>query len=365
MTATAAIPVLVPHLPRVDQLLPYLDRIDRNHIYSNYGPLAREFSKGLAGRFFPRSGQVGVTLTSSGTTAIELALRVRAKRDRRYCLMPAYTFIATAHAVINANLQPFLTDVDERSLMLTPEIAIDALKRMPEPPGAVLVVSPFGASPELSAWEKFEQQTEIPVVFDAAASAASIREVGHQPQCVSLHATKVLGIGEGGAILCTDADLIANTTAMTGFGFTGSARTSVLRGGNYRLSEYASAIGLAALANLDDTIDRLRQLTAKYQNGLLNLDLRLQDGVGTSWVTMTLNVILPFHRVEATKARFEMYQIGWRHWWGMGCHTHPAFADLPSTDLPVTSGLAPRVLGVPFHEQLTDEQIDLVCDCLR
>ena len=361
----APIPVLLPSLPGTDQLLPYLRRIDAGRIYSNYGPLAREFAAGLAARLTPRTGQPGVTLTSSGTTAIELALRIRGRPGLRHCLMPAYTFIASAHAVANAGLEPFLADVDEQRLALTPAIATDTMRRMPVPPAAVLVISPFGAPPNLAEWEAFEQQTGVPVVFDAAAAAASIREAGHQPQCVSLHATKVLGIGEGGAILCSDPALIARATAMTGFGFTGAERVSSLRGGNYRVSEYAAAVGLAVLADLMPTIERLRAVTAAYAAGLRNLDLRLQDGVGTDWVTMTLNVILPAHRVDGVTAKLDADQIGWRRWWGLGCHTHPAFAALPAADLSVTNALAPRVIGIPFHASLTPEQIGRVCDALR
>ena len=365
MVNQSPIPVLVPHLPLADQLLPFLRRIDSSRIYSNYGPLSREFTAALAARLTPRSGEAGVTLTSSGTTAIELALRIRALPRRRFCLMPSYTFIASAHAATNAGLEPFLVDVDERSLTLTPAIALEAMRHMPAPPAAVLVISPFGAPPSLPAWEAFERQTGVPVVFDAAAAAVSIRSVGHQPQCVSLHATKVLGIGEGGAIFCSDPDTIAAATAMTGFGFGGAERLSVMRGGNYRISEYGAAIGLAVLANLETTVDRLRALTAIYASELRNLDLRLQDGVGTEWVTMTLNVILPAHRVQAAKAKLDAAEIGWRHWWGMGCHTHPAFADLQAADLPVTTELAPRVIGIPFHDQLTPEMIGAVCECLR
>ena len=365
MVAQSPVPVLLPHLPSADQLLPYLRRIDSSRIYSNYGPLSRAFTAALAARFATRGGESGVTLTCNGTSAIELALRARARPGLRYCLMPSYTFIASAHAVTNAGLEPFLTDVDERSLALTPSIALQAIRHMPGPPAAVLVISPFGAPPDLPAWDVFEQETGVPVVFDAAAAAVSIQTSGYQPQCVSLHATKVLGIGEGGAIICSDPDLIARTTAMTGFGFAGAERLSTLRGGNYRISEYAAAIGLAVLDNLEANVTRLRGLTATYVAGLRNLDVRLQDGVGTEWVTMTLNVILPAHRASAAKARLDANEIGWRHWWGLGCHTHPAFADLPAADLSVTNELAPRVIGIPFHDRLTPEQIAAVCECLR
>lgn len=365
MTAKTAIPVLVPSLPSADQILPYLRRIDQSRIYSNYGPLFHEFRHALTERLKVPSGTVGATLTSNGTTAIELALRVRATPGRRHCIMPSYTFIASAHAVTNAGLEPYLVDVDEGTMMLTPTIALEAIERLTEAPAAVLVVSAFGAPPQVAAWEAFEEQTGIPVVFDAAAAAASMKVVGHQPQCVSMHATKVLGIGEGGAIFSTDADLIDRTTAMTGFGFSKETRLSVIRGGNYRISEYSAAVGLAVLANLENNVANLRRLTFAYLERLQNLDIHVQKGIGPAWVTMTFNVIVPEHRVEGVKRKLDINRVSWRHWWGLGCHTHPAFSGVNKADLFVTDALAPRVIGVPFHTDLTPDQIDVVFDSLR
>ena len=47
----------------------------------------------------------------------------------------------------------------------------------------------------------------------------------------------------------------------------------------------------------------------------------------------------------------------WRRWWGLGTHHHPAFAALPRTALPVTEQLAPRVIGLPFHDDLTETDV--------
>lgn len=361
------IPILVPELPSAEELLPFLRRIDTMHVYSNYGPLWGEFREGLAEYVAKNAHQneIGVSLTSSGTTALELALRAKLGAKARYCLLPAYTFIATAHAVANSGLEPYFSDVDERSLAITPQIAADATQRMPERPAAVVVVSPFGSPPDVSAWESFETEYEIPVIFDAAAAVTSIDRIGHQPLCVSLHATKILGIGEGGAILTTDQALKDKTTAMTNFGFSGSARISEVLGGNYRISEYACAVGLAMLRIIERRIDRLKQVSNAYLERLAYLDLRTQDGCGTQWMTMTFNVILPHNRLEQTLAQFDRDQIQWRRWWGLGCHKHPAFASCSRTDLPVTANLAPRVIGIPFFDDITLNQIDSVCAVLE
>lgn len=354
------IKVLVPKLPDVNAILPYLTRIDATRIYSNYGPLSREF----IARLSQMTGAKAVTLTSNGTTAIELALRVRATPGKRYCLMPSFTFIASAHAVCNAGLIPVLLNVSPESLTLTPEIAEAALKSLDEPPAAVLVVSAFGAPPDLSAWADFEKRHNIPVVFDAAAAVTAIDGVGAQPACVSLHATKVLGIGEGGAILSNDVDLNDRATAMTGFGFLGAERVSAIRGGNYRISEYTAAVGLAALDALPTRLEQLKTLTQAYRTRLAGKAVRFQSGVGDQWVTMTLNVIVPEHGEQETIERLNAAKVEWRHWWGLGCHRHPAFADVPRRDLSQTDAIAPRVIGLPFHDGLTEENLDRIAKCL-
>ncbi len=360
------IAILVPELPSAEALLPFLRRIDQAHWYSNYGPLWLEFRDALAGFIGTRVNRSnpGVAFTSSGTTAIELALRVRALPGRRLCLMPSYTFIASAHAVCNAGLEPFLLDVDEHSLSLTPQIVEQALPRLPEAPAVVLVVSAFGAPPDIRAWERFEATHDIPVVFDAAAALMSLDTLGHQPICVSLHATKLFAIGEGGAVLSTNTELTEQVTTMTGFGFAGSGRVSTVRGGNYRISEYAAAIGLAALASVEQKVTRLNRVARSYADLLRGTALEMQEGFGQRWVAMTLNVRLPHGSVDDVLGQLDRAGVPWRRWWGLGCHTHPAFATLRSTDLPVTHDVAPRIIGLPCHTMLTAEAIGKTCEHL-
>ena len=218
--------------------------------------------------------------------------------------------------------------------------------------------------PDQASWAAFEERHGIPVVFYAAAAVTNISRIGTQPVCVSLHATKVLGIGEGGAIFSADPRFTEKATAMTGFGFLGPERVSSLRAGNYRISEYAAAVGLAVLDGLVEHVRALRDLTSEYARRLQSKSARLQEGVGSEWVTMTLNAIVSLDEAEATIRRLEADQIQWRHWWGLGCHRHPAFADLPRADLRATDELAPCVIGVPFHNGLSQEDLDRIAGCL-
>jgi dTDP-4-amino-4,6-dideoxygalactose transaminase len=362
----ARVPLLVPRLPDTVKIVPYLRRIDAERWYSNFGPLWWEFREALEARLYVQTGasEIHVAFTTSGTCAIELALRCRALRGRRYCLMPSFTFVATAHAVCNAQLIPYLVDVDPRSFVLTPDIARRALRRLPEQPAAVLVVSAFGAPPDILGWQAFERDEGIPVVFDAAGATTSLDRIGAQPVAISLHATKTLGIGEGGAVISANPALIERITAMTAFGCFSGSRTSEVRGGNYHISEYAAAIGLAALGGLDDKISKLRDVTMQYRERLANSSLELQDGIGERWVSGTLNVLMPEDRLAGALGRFDSAGVEWRRWWGLGCHTHPAFESAPALELPITTDVAPRLIGVPCHTELDPAQIDVVCDLL-
>jgi dTDP-4-amino-4,6-dideoxygalactose transaminase len=360
------IPVLIPSLPETDAIVPYLRRIDETHTYSNYGPLTNAFTAGLCRFIGAHSGDgpVHAALTSNGTAAIELALRYRTVgRTGRICVMPSWTFIATAHAAANVGLTPYFTDVDPETLALTPDIAARALRANPGDVAVVVVVSPCGAPIEVGAWEAFEAEHGVPVIFDAAAAGLNLRHVGAQPLCISLHATKALGIGEGGAIVTSDAAMAAAITAMTGFGFSAGSRVSEMRGGNYRISEYAAAVGLAVLDDLDARIARLREVSLAYVAGFERIGVSMQAGFGRDWLTMTANAIFDARAVAGVTAAFDQSGIQWRRWYGGGCHTHPIFAACPHDGLPATRGVAETAIGVPFFPTIASEQIAQVCGC--
>lgn len=365
-TKPEPIAVLRPRLPKAESLLPLLQEIDATGIYSNGGPLLQRFQSSLGTWLGRRAGgaNVHVVPASSGTTAIEVALRARAAPGRGICLMPAFTFVASAHAVCNAGLQPWLLDVEESSLALTPGMVIEALPRLPEAPAAVLVVSAFGAPVDVGAWEAFEAEQGIPVVYDAAAAVTSLRSIGRQPLCVSLHATKVFGIGEGGALITSDADLAERAEAMTGFGFAGNNRLSVVRGGNYRMSEYAAAVGLAVLGEIEGKLAAISELGRRYRRALAESPCQLQPGAASDWATMTLNAIVPDELIATVLSRLDEDRIQWRRWWGMGVHTHPAFSGLRRTSLATTERVARQVIGLPFFEGLADSSIARVARCL-
>jgi dTDP-4-amino-4,6-dideoxygalactose transaminase len=83
----------------------------------------------------------------------------------------------------------------------------EAIDDAPAPVSAVTPVAPFGQPLDIAAWEGFRARTELPVVIDAAAGFDSLVP-GETPAVVTRHATKVIGIGEGGFVTSTDPSII-------------------------------------------------------------------------------------------------------------------------------------------------------------
>ncbi len=355
------VPVLRPKLPTAAELLPYLTEIDEHRWYSNSGPVVTRLEEQLSRHigFFDRR----VVTVANCTLGITTALLARRLPAGSLCLIPAWTFAATPHAARAAGLTPWFLDVDRRTWALSPDQASDAVRHIRQPVSAVIVVSPFGAPIDVRAWEDFEDRTGIAVIVDAAAGFDTTR-AARIPFVVSLHATKILGAGEGGFIASADAQFLERVRACCNFGFQGS-RNAMLPAINAKLSEYHAAVALASLASWPVTRQAHARITAWYRHGIAHLDrVSLQPKYGRGWVSGTTSVLLPPGTRDRVAEKLRESGIETRLWWGTGCHTQPAFQDCPRGDLPVTDELGGRVLGLPHFPDIAKRDIDSVLQAL-
>jgi dTDP-4-amino-4,6-dideoxygalactose transaminase len=358
----AAQPVAVarPRLASAETVLPYLQRIDTARWYSNFGPLLDEMEERLAARF--GSGARVVT-TVNATQALTLALQAMELPAGALCAVPSWTFVATAHAVAQAGLTPWFLDVDADTWMLDIEATRAALARAPGAVSAVIPVAAFGRMPDLEGWKAFQDDTGVRVLIDAAA-AFDAADDADLPLVVSLHATKVLGMGEGGFLATRDQALADRVRQQTTFGFDGS-REALRIATNAKLSEYSAALGLAALDGWP--ADRLRWFTtAQALRRALRATpaVRFQSGWGERWTTSVCVVGLPDGSADAVEAALGADRIATRRWWSRGCHVSPAFVSAPCDDLPNTQRLAGATLGLPFAIDLSPSDIARIADSL-
>lgn len=350
-----------PRLPDADALMPFLREIDANRWYSNFGPLVLRFEAALAKQFAAAEGCV-VTV-GNATLGIAIAL-LETGGGPGACMMPAWTHIASVSAAVCAGLTPWLVDVDPATWQLHPAAARDYLANAPERPRVVLAVSPFGAAVDAASWDDFTAATGIPAVIDAAAAFDTVRTACATAQVVSLHATKAMGIGEGGFVLVGAQARAARLRRLSNFGLD-PARISLWTGTNAKLTEFAAAVGLAALAQWPQQRAALCDRARRYGAALARLQgVRTAPGFDGSVATSTANVVLPAGSVDSVIAHLIERGIEARRWWPVGCHRHPSCAGYPRTALPVTESLADRVLGLPFFTDMTDSEVERVVDAL-
>lgn len=359
MTVPPILPVCRPRLPTADRLLPYIARIDAARWYSNYGPLVLELEHRLARRWDLQAGTVATF--ANATLALTLALQALARPGAPLCLMPSWTFAATAHAVRAAGLEPWFLDVDP-SGELSPQTVRDSLPQLPAEVAAVVAVAPFGRPLDPAPWAALRDDIGVPVVIDAAAGFDGVRP-GPVPAIVSLHATKSLAAGEGGLLVSDDCELIAECRQRATFGFRGGRQALVL-GTNAKMPEYSAAVALAALDDWEATRAAWRAAAAGYRRHAPG-NVALAPEFGESWVSSTCVVTSESGNSFPMAAGCAAAGIETRRWWEAGCHAQPAFAGCGAAPLPMTARLARATLGVPFFVDMSEGEIERVCQVLR
>lgn len=348
---------VVPDLPTAEEILPYLRRIDETRWYSNFGPLEGEFREALVEAFFPDLQPDNITTACSGALAIEIALIAHQFPPGSRVLVPSYTFVATAAAIVRAGYIPVFADVDIDTLQLNPEHA-GHLARV-HGCAAVVPVGPAGMEIPTGPWDQFVEDSGIPVILDAAAGLGNQPIGRHLTVAFSLHATKPLGVGEGGLVISRNKELIARARSVANFGLeNGRGQYS---GTNAKMSEYHAAVGLAQLKRRDGILERrmaaLRAFEQAYPEG--NDLLKIL----TPSEKQPANLIVLFHEPQAKEFQQKLAQqnIETRRLYIPPVHRHPAYQHFPSAE-PMNNceKLSTGSLSFPAHFKF---QVDTTKGC--
>lgn len=369
------VPLLVPDMPSPQALLPWLERMHAARQYSNFGPLVRELETAFAQRF--AVPQENLTTVANATQGLELVLQALELPEGSHVLLPTFTFVATATAVLRAGHVPVLADVDEHSWMLTPDIARAACAQVRV--DAVLPVATFGMPCDMQAWQQFEVETSLPVVIDAAAAYGSQWMQGAQCTLVfSLHATKSLPAGEGGLVISTRPGLAAKVRQLSNFGINLAPFSSFPVGAlagvgtNAKMSEYHAAIGLASLQMWDLHAQKRRGLQADLIHALnqasgQRLTWQAQGTGGPLMAPALLCVRFP-----SEEARFAVEQacaqarIMTRRWYQPLLSSMAVLSDrchqLPAPNAQV---LGECLLGLPFFLGIGEQEVQRMVQVLQ
>jgi len=326
------------------------------------GEKTREFERRLADYV----GSKFCIASSSGTTALEMALRAL-RADRGEVVVPDFTHAATADAVISSGATPVLVDVGIPHGNIQP----DALEPAFGPRTICVVpVSLFGNPLTYDIYEMCAER-EVAVVEDAANSLGAElrgRHVGSiaDVSCFSFHPRKIITTGEGGAITTDNEDVESFSRSFKTFG--GNGGQFVMHGTNYKLPDILAAIGLVQLDRLDKLIRQRRERAHRY-NDLLG---GIEDIVTPSepkearptYQSYTIYFERDGMRNKVMRALADQNiesQIG-----AHALHMHTAFISFKRVgDLKKSELLYKRLLALPLHYELADEDQDRICAIIR
>jgi dTDP-4-amino-4,6-dideoxygalactose transaminase len=292
---------------------------------------------------------------ANATLAIQGCLEIL---NQKKWVIPDYTFSATAHAAVNAKKSVLISDVHLDNFQLN---VPENQKRCEL--GAIPVM-PFGAPILFEDWEGFDS-----LVIDAAASLGALppdfSQMPHNSMVVySLHATKVLGAGEGALVVCQNASLADRLRVWSNFGFDGERVASIL-GTNAKMSEYACAIALASISDLaaerDSWISAIQGIRVMDYPIKYRTIVDSYPGFRPYWLIQLQNL----HQKELMVKYLEENGVESRSWWGAPISKMPAFAQLKKlADTPNSKTLADTHLGLPIWKGITQSQLEHISECL-
>lgn len=356
MSKQADIPVLIPYLPTLDAVLPYLQRIDQTRRYTNFGPLCLELEQRFRQLLASPTQKPFVCSAANATLGLEIALLALGLKEKANVLIPALTFVATATSVRSAGHEPVFADVDPHSWQLTPALARACCKNYAI--DCVMPVATYGTPLDVNGWDAFAAETGIPVLIDAAGALGN-QLVGSRCHVVySLHATKILSSVEGAIIASMSETFIDKVRRLSNFGIDLGSGQIELAGTNAKLSEYHAAVGLASLDAWDVTRER-RRFAWQHQHDIIRSSLpslRWQQG-SAGHVHTVMPILLPDEfSNRSVQHQLASKGIETRAWYCPPLPQQPAFARHHRVGtLEVSQWLGQQLLGLPFHLELTPE----------
>jgi perosamine synthetase len=318
------------------------------------GPKVAEFEAGLA----EACDVEHAVAVSSGTSALHLAVLALGIGPGDEVIVPAYTFPATANVVAMAGARPVLVDVDPETMNLRPEAVADAVT---ERTRAVLAVHLFGRP---ARWNELEAAVPEGVeLLEDAAGALGARRDGRpcgglgRLGCLSFHPRKIVTTGEGGAVTTNDDELAESIRSLRHHGWRGTDMPAP--GLNYRLPDILCALGRSQLRRLGSLLEERERLAAAYTERLEGVAQTPSADEGDRHGLQAYVVQLD-RRDEALEALREAgieAQIG-----TYALHRLGAYCD--QGPFPGADACYGRALALPFHNRLTEEDIDRVCAVL-
>lgn len=329
------------------------------------GPRAEEFERLIADYV----GTKHAVAVNSGTAALHLIVKSIGLGPGDEILVPSFTFAASVNAFLYEGCTPIFVDIDPETKNLDPK---DLERKITPRSRAVMVVDVFGHPVEWDAILEIARRHDLRVIDDACeALGAEYKgiKVGRfgDAASFSFYPNKQMTLGEGGVIV-TDNDQIARLARSLrnqGRGEMGSWLDHERLGYNYRLPELSAALGISQLRRLETFLAKRERVARMYTERLQGLEWVgppvVRPHVRMSWCLYDVLLAEGLDRDPVMRAMAEQ-GIPTRGYFSP-VHLQPYIREKwgnKAGDLPVTESVASRSLALPFFNNLSEDQVELV-----
>jgi dTDP-4-amino-4,6-dideoxygalactose transaminase len=360
------LPLIRPDLPTLEQIEVPFREILANGKITNFGKYSTLFEQ-EAGKYL---GCDAATV-SSGSLGTVLVMKALGVKPGAKIIVPSFTFMATAQAVLYAGCVPVFGEIKE-DLTLCPDDLDQLLHRHPDV-AAVLPVHIFGMP---AAVDDIQQVVDrhasrrgqrIRIIYDAAhafGSAAAGRKCGQfgDAEVFSLSVTKTLVSVEGGMVASQDPEVIQRVKKYRNYGIEENYDAHY-QGLNGKMSEFHAIIGLFNLRRLDRLLD-VRQEKAQYYEERIRALARtkvLFPGPNIRHTFKDFTLLVPpelMPKRDALMAALKARGVETRAYFYPPVHEQRYFRPYADRPLPVTEEMARRVITLPFYTNMTTDEMD-------
>ena len=361
---------------RITMSAPDLDESDEVAVLSalrsgvlGLGPYAERFEHAAA----RVAGVEHGVAVSSGTAALHLIVKALGIGPGDDVLVPSFTFAASVNAFVFEGARPVFADIDSDTYNLD---AADLEQRITERTKAVMVVDVFGHPAQWDEIEKLAQRHDLLLIDDSCEaigasyrgrSAGSFGGAG----AFAFYANKQMTTGEGGMIVTDDAELAEACRSLRnqGRGRMGTWLEHERLGYNYRLDELSAALGVSQIKRLDMFLAKRRRVASWYTDRLAEIEWirppAVREDVVMSWFVYVVALDPTLNR-DAVSASLAERGIPSRAYFPP-LHLQPYIRERfgsQSGILPVTEEVAARTLALPFHNGLSESEVERVVQAL-
>ena len=318
----------------------------------------------LEERFAAFVGVPHAVATSSGTTALHLALLGYGIGPGDEVITVPFTFIASASSIVVTGARPVFVDIDEASYNMNPALVEAAITSRTK---AIMPVDLYGNPADMPALSEIAERHGLVIVEDAAQAHGAQIDGRHAGSwgagCFSFYPTKNMTTAEGGMVTTADGELAERIRLLREHGTKVRYHHEVV-GYNFRMTDIHASIGLAQLTKLPAYNERRIEIAERYGRELRGvLTPTRREGVRHVFHQYTIRVARRDEFVERLRER----GVGSGIYYPIPVHRQKPFVALGYGDssFPVAERLTEQVVSIPVHPSLTDAEVATVIEAVN